>query len=188
LALAGTESLHRRARVGNPAAAGVGDFAGRCQGTRRNSNTEGCRDGLPNAKLQHPAHATRHGAAAGAGVAVSGGDGLTWRPHPLVDQRPGPVEDRLLAANHGRFVAWQPGNLDLSVHVAPDHRHYLIVLGGVAVFKTFLAADLPSLLTILPPLVAMAKVAAELDRRDEEVEAEMERLRREGGGRERRRP
>jgi hypothetical protein len=89
-----------------------------------------------------------------------------------VDDQSGDLDEVLEAAGYQTFLGWpQAGSVELSVHAAPVRTHYVIVLAGPVIYEVLLAADLPSLLDLLPRLVRMAKDAAALDRLEMEAEA-----------------
>jgi len=75
----------------------------------------------------------------------------------------GDLDDALRAVRYDFFTGWKLASLELSVHVPPGRGHYLIQLVGNDTFEVLLAADLPSLLDLLPRLTALAKDAAILD-------------------------
>ncbi len=106
-------------------------------------------------------------------------DGWQLVPDPLA-QHPGDLDEQLAAARCECFGLWRrdDAGLSLAVHVTPADR-YLVVLEGQTVFRVVAAADLPSLLTILPPLVAMVRDTWTLDAGEREFE-ERRRRRKQG--------
>jgi hypothetical protein len=96
-----------------------------------------------------------------------------------VDDSEGDLDELLWEAGYQTFLGWaEAGSIELAAHAAPGRRHYLIVLAGPLIYEVLLAADLPSLLQLLPPLVRMAKDAALLDRLEAEAEAQQAAARR----------
>jgi hypothetical protein len=119
------------------------------------------------------------GAAPGKVWRYSRCDGWRHVDDPLLAAGCGPDADPSdagfeLFVEHGTDTS----TLCLSVYARVGDDVYLIVLGGVLLNRTFVAADLPSLLAVLPPLVAMTRDAAALDEVERQHAERVKRKRR----------
>lgn len=105
-----------------------------------------------------------------------------WREvdDPL-HRRPGYLDEQLAAAGYDALACWDRGaaSLSLSVYCHPPTDRYYVTLIGVLVYRAFAVADTPSLLALLPGLLAMVRDA---DALDEAERAHQERVKRKRRG------